>query len=122
MMFTMASDDLSEGQPAYVRLLLLILGEAIAGVVLYALFSFMPVAVEIIVVALAWIVVANDNFNPSKNKSLASLLCGITAAFTVVCNILARLSHHGTAHEDIWLRLSLVGACLMATLIFLDRR
>ena len=117
----MASDDLSDRLPAYVRLLLLILGEAIAGVFLYALFSFMPMA-EILIIVVAGVIIANNNFNPSKNKSLASLLCGITAAFTVVCNVVARLSHRGTAHEDMWLRLSLVGAGLMATLIFLDRR
>jgi Ca2+/Na+ antiporter len=113
----MASANLSAGRPAYVRFLLLLLGEAIAGVILYAVFTFMPTAAQIAITLTAWAVIVNDIFDPKKNKSLGSLLCGITAIPAFSCFVAWRITH-----EDVWSRLMLVGLCLMAALIFLDRR
>ena len=63
-------------------------------------------------------VIENDIiFHPKKNKSLASLLCGITAIPVFSCGFA-----WGITHEDVWSKLSLTEACLMAALIFLDRR
>jgi hypothetical protein len=114
----MASEDLSDGHPAYVRFLRLLLGEAIVGVFLYAVFTFMPMAVQIVITLTALVVIENDIiFHPKKNKSLASLLCGVTAIPAFSCGVAWRITH-----EDVWSKLSLTGGCLMAALIFLDRR
>jgi hypothetical protein len=114
----MASEELSNARPAYVRFLLLLLGEAVAGVFLYALFTFMPTAVQIPIVLAAWAMLAYDNiFHPKKNRSLGSLLCTITGIPVFCCGVAWRITH-----EDVWSRLALTGACLMAALIFLDRR
>ena len=89
----------------------------IAGVLLYALFTLVPFAVQMTIAVAGWLVIVNDNLDPLKNKSLASMLCGFTAAPTVFCAVAWRITH-----EDVWSRLMLVGSCLMAALIFLDRR
>jgi hypothetical protein len=114
----MASERLSDGRPAYARFLLLLLGEAVAGICIYAVFTFMPTAVQMPVTFTAWVIVAGDNIlHPRKNKSLAALLCAITAAAASFCGIEWRITN-----QDFWSRLMLTGLCLMATLIFLDRR
>jgi hypothetical protein len=114
----MASENLNDGRAAYVRFLLLLLGEAIAGVFLYAVFTFMPMFVQLIIVLTGFVILDNDIiFHPQKNKSLASLLCAITAIPAFSCGVAWRITH-----EDVWSRLMLTGACLMAALIFLDRR
>ena len=113
----MALGIFSDRRPVYVRLLFLILGEALAGVILYALFTFMSFAVQMVVATASWAVIANANCFPLKNKSLGSLLSGLTALPAVFCFVEWRISH-----EDLWSRLMLVGCCLMAALIFLDRR
>jgi len=113
----MASEELSDGRTAYARLLLLLLGEVVAGICIYGVFTFMP-AVQMPITFTAWAIVAGDNIlYPKKNKSLSSLLCWITAVLTSFCGIEWR-----TTHLDIWSRLMLTGLCLMAALIFLDRR
>ncbi len=120
MVFAMPSENLNGGRTAYERflLLLLLLGEAIAGVFLYTIFTFMPTAVQILATLTSWAVIADDNiFHPQKNKSLGSLLCAITAIFFVSSGIAWRINH-----KDVWWRLMLTGACLTAGLIFLDRR
>ena len=38
----MSSGSLNSGRPTYERFLLLLLGEAVAGVFLYAVFTFIP--------------------------------------------------------------------------------
>ena len=114
----MAPEDLSDGRPAYGRFLLLLLGETVAGVFLYAVFTFMPTTVQMVVTFLSWAIILNDiTFHSTKNKSLGSLLCAITAIPVVCCGVAWRITH-----EDVWSRLMLTGACLMAALIFLDRR
>jgi hypothetical protein len=114
----MASEDLSEGRPAYVRFLLLLLGEVIAGLFLYATLTFMPLLVQIVIALIGLVILQNDIlFHPKKNRSLASLLCGITAIPAFSCYIAWRVTH-----GEVWERLILVGGSLMAALIFLDRR
>jgi len=109
---------LSDGRPAYARFLLLLLGEAAAGLFLYAVFTFMPMAAQALITIAAYAVLANDIiFQPRKGKSFGSLLCGITAIPACACGVGWRITH-----EDIWSRLMLTGACLMAGLILLDRR
>lgn len=118
MVSAMAPENVSDGLSASVRFLLLLFGEAIAGVFLYAVFTFMPVAVQIVPTLTSWAVIANDNiFHPQKNKSLGSLLCAITAILFVACGVVWRMNH-----KDLWWRLTLTGACLTAGLILLDRR
>jgi|SRR5580693_996271 hypothetical protein len=114
----MSSESLNSGRPTYERFLLLLLGEVIAGFFLYGTFTFMPTAVQMVITFTSWVVIANDNISyPKKNKSLASLLCGITALCAVCCFVAWRVTH-----RDIWSRLILTGLCLMAALIFWDRR
>jgi ABC-type sugar transport system permease subunit len=117
----MSSENLNGGRPAYSaykRFLLLLLGEAIAGFFLYGIFTFMPMAVQMVITLTSWVVIMNDNiFHPQKNRSLGSLLCGITAIPVFSCFVAWRITH-----EDVWSRLMLVGGCLMAALIFSDRR
>ncbi len=113
----MVSENLSGGRPAYVRFLLLLLGEAIAGLFLYATFKFMPVAVQMLIGLASWAILFGENLTFPKNKSLGSLLCGITGVASFSCSIAWRVTH-----GEIWSRLALVGACLLAALIFLDRR
>ena len=113
----MTSEGLSDARPAYARFLLLLLGEVVAGICIYALFTVMP-AVQMPITVTAWVIVAGDNIlHPRKNRSLASLLSAITAVPTSFCGIEWRISH-----EDVWSRLMLTGLCLMGSLIFLDRR
>ena len=114
----MASEELNAGRAAYMRLVLLLVGEAIAGLFLYATFTFMPIAVQTLIVLTGFVIVQIDIiFYPKKNKSLASLLCGITAILVVSSGVAWRITH-----GEVWSRLMHVGACLMAALIFLDRR
>jgi hypothetical protein len=113
----MAAGIFGENRPVYARLLLMILGEAIAGVFLYAFFTFMPVAVQMLVATASWAIVGYENLTFPKNKSLGSLLCGITAFASSLCFVAWRITH-----GEIWSRLILVGTCLLAALVFLDRR
>ena len=94
-----------------------ILGEAIAGALLYGFFTFMPVAVQMLIAVASWLIVVNENLTFPKNKGIGSLLCGITAVAGFSCFMMWRITH-----EEIWSRLMLVGTCLLAALIFLDRR
>jgi hypothetical protein len=108
------------GRPAYVRFLLLLLGEVIAGLFLYATFTFMPTAVQMVIALTSLMIVRYDNiFRPKKNKSLGSMLCGITAFLSFFCWVAWRITHQ---NENFWIRLGLVGVCLTAALIILERR
>jgi hypothetical protein len=114
----MATQGLRDSRPAYVRFWQLLLGEVVGGLFLYAVFTFLPTAVQMAITLISYAVIANDViFHPEKNKSLGSLLCAITAIPAVSCGIAWRITH-----EDVWSRLTLTGACLMAALIFFDRR
>jgi drug/metabolite transporter (DMT)-like permease len=114
----MPSKESDAGRPVYVRFLLLLVGEAIAGLALYAAFAFMPMAVQMVIVLTSFVIVQIDIiFYPKKNKSLASSLCGITAILLAASGVAWRITH-----EEVLSRLMLIGACLLAGLIFLDRR
>ena len=116
----MASEESNTGRPVYLRFLLLLVGEAIAGLILYATFPFMPSGVKLVIVVTVFVIVQIDIiFRPKKNKSLASLLCGITASLSFLCWVAWRITHE---NENFWLRLGLVGGCLAAALIVLEWR
>jgi hypothetical protein len=113
----MASGIFDESRPLYVRLPLMILVETIVGVFLYGLFTFIPLAIQMLIAVASWVIVVNDNLTFPKNKSLGSLLCGITGAAIFSCGVAWRITN-----QEFWSRLMLVGTCLLAALIFLDRR
>jgi len=73
---------------------------------------------------LAFIFVEHDNRSGQKQRSLGNLLCGITAIATAAFSIVSRFAYRGVLHwrEEPWFRLMCTAACLMALLIFLDRR
>jgi hypothetical protein len=81
----MTSENSSGGMPAYARFLLLFLGEGIVGIVLYSLFTRIPVAVQVLIFVAALVVVKIDNFERSKDKTIASILCGATLGVAVFC-------------------------------------
>ena len=98
----MVPEELNTGRPAYLRFLLLL--PAVQMVI--AFMGFVIVQIDII-------------FCPKKNKSLASLLCGITAFLSFFCWVAWRVTHQ---NENFWFRLGLVGGCLAAALIVLEWR
>jgi hypothetical protein len=48
---------------------LLLLGEAIIGLFLYAVFTFVPLAVQMTIAVAAWLIIANNIFFPKKKKA-----------------------------------------------------
>jgi hypothetical protein len=113
-----SSANSTDGQSVYVRMALLIVGWAIAGLLLYAFSTFLPGAVLATIAMVAWAIVKLDRVS-RKNKSLASVLCGITCLLTGVCGAALWATHR---HKHILVRLIFVGICLGAGLILLDRR
>ncbi len=114
----MSSENFSDGQSVYVRMALLVVGWAIAGLLLYVLSTFLPGAVFGSIAIVAWAIVRLDSVS-RHNKSLASLLCKITCLLTAVCSVALWVGHW---HEHLMVRLIFVGICLGAGLILLDRR
>ena len=110
----------SDGQSIYARFALLTVGWASAGVLLYVLSTVLPVEVLAFIAIGAWAIVRLDTVS-RKNKSLASLLCGITCLLTAVCAVALRITHWHW-HDYVLGRLIFVGLCLGAGLILLDRR
>jgi hypothetical protein len=104
-------------QPIHIRLLLLMLGEVIVGTLLFAFFTVMPLAVQLLFGLAAWAIGAIGVFDSLKKKSVGSLLRRMTAASAGLC-----LVGWIIAREDIWWRLVLVHLCLMAALRFIDDR
>ena len=115
MAFEKPSDDHYVAQSTYLRLAGLIVAWAIAGLLLYAICTFLPNAVMAIVVLVAWAIV---RFDSRKIKSLTSVLSAITCSLTGVCALAMHFSHW---HEDVMTRLMFIGLCLGAGLILLDR-
>jgi len=107
----------SDGQSIYARLALLIVGWATAGVLLYILSTVLPVEVLVLIVFVARAIVRLDDVS-RKNKSLASLLCGITCLLTGVCAVALRITHWHW-HDYVLGRLIFVGICLGAASYFL---
>jgi len=103
-----------------VRLAFLIVGWAIAGVVLYVISMFLPGVLLVAIAIAAWATVKLDRVS-RKNESLASSLCGITALLTGVCGAVLWFTHEHW-HDRVLARLIFVGVCLGAGLILLDRR
>ena len=95
----------------------MVLGELIAGTLLYAAFELMPLSVQVLIVFASWIIVSVENLTFPKNRSVASILCGITAVCCFLCGAEWRITG-----SEVWSRLGLVCGCLMASLVFLDRR
>jgi hypothetical protein len=114
--FENSSDDQTIDRSVYPRIALLIVGWAIAGVLLYVLSTILPIAVMGGIVFVAWAIV---RFDSRKTKSLGSLLCAITCSLTGVCALAMHFTHW---HEDVMARLIFVGLCLGVGLILLDRR
>jgi hypothetical protein len=115
-----SDQNFGDTQSVYVRLVLLTIAWATAGVLLYALFTFTPRAIQVTVAAMSWLIVVIDDFEPRKNKSLASYLCGFTGILIYVCSVVSTVFAHW--HEEVCVRLIIVGVCLAAGLILLDRR
>jgi hypothetical protein len=106
-----------ESRPVYARLTLVFFCELVVGVCLYALFTFMPLGVQALIVFTSWIIVSIENLTFPKNRSIASILCAITGTVCLFCGIAWRI----TGSEG-WSRAGLVCGCLLAGLVFLDRR
>jgi hypothetical protein len=121
----MSLENPSDGLPAYTRFWLLVLGEAIAGVVLYALFPFMPAAVQVLVFLTATAIAVVGRPKRNEEKSLASLVSAYTGVFVricVICVIVLERSRLMITREDVEWRVVFVGVCLVAALRLLDRR
>lgn len=73
------------------RVLVLMAGWATAAVVLYALFTFVPRAIQVTIAAVCWLVVVIDDFEPRKSKSLAWYLCGFTGLLVYVCSVVSTI-------------------------------
>jgi hypothetical protein len=99
------------------RFALLVVAEAVVGLFLYALFTFIPVELQVLISMACWVIVRIERWTFPKNKSLASLLCAVTGVAVFLCWLAWRITH-----EQVWSSLGFVGVCLMAGLIFLDRR
>jgi len=118
----MALGNPSDDLPAYARFLLLFLAEAIVGVALYSLFTRTPVALQMLFFAAAAVVVRLAHYKHPNDKTIASILCGLTLGFAGFCGIVSRITQRVTTLEDVWARLMMVGFCLVAVLMVLDRR
>ena len=95
MAFENPSDYQSIGRSVYLRTVLLIIGWAIAGFLLYALSTFLPIAVMVIILLVAWTIV---RFDSRQTKSLGSVLCAITCSLTGACALAMHFTHW---HEDV---------------------
>lgn len=121
----MAPENLSAGMPAYVRLLLLALGAAIAGAALWAIFPFLPAIVQIIVMLAACVIATRGNFKTGDEKTLASLLVVYIAVLVrifAVCMILWESVRPRVPRSDAEFRVWFVVSCLVAGLRLLDGR
>jgi hypothetical protein len=112
-----APSNVPEHKMDWRRFTLLVVAEAVVGLFLYALFTFIPVALQVLITVASWVIVAIETWTFPKNKSLGSLLRAITSAAVFLCWLAWRITY-----EQVWSRVELVGVCLMAGLIFLDRR
>src|SRR5271168_2319258 len=121
----MAPEDPSDGLPGHVRFLLLVAAVAIAGVVLYALFPFLPAVVQAFIMLAACVIAVRGNSAPNEEKTLASLVCAYIAVFVricVVCVIVWESIRPRIARDDTEFRVWFVAACLVAGLRLLDGR
>jgi uncharacterized membrane protein len=128
MVFAMAPENPSDGLPASVRFLLLALGEVIAAVVLYELFPFVPLAMQVFVILAAIVIVKSGRSQPNEEKTLALLLCVCTGVLLLLVRFsiifVKNLGSSGSraARNDLEFRVVFVGVCLVAALRLLDGR
>jgi hypothetical protein len=95
------------------------------GWVLYALFPFMPAAVQVLVFLTATAIAVVGRPKRNEEKSLASLVSAYTGVFVricVICVIVLERSRLMITREDVEWRVVFVGVCLVAALRLLDRR
>jgi hypothetical protein len=124
----MAPENPSNGLPANLRFLLLALGAAIAAGVLYAVFPFLPDALQVFIALAACLIAMHGGSKPNDEKTLASLLCAYIAVLLVlarVCIIFVTMlgsSVSTTARIDLEPRVVFVASCLAAALRLLDGR
>lgn len=109
-------ENRSAGQSICARLVLLIIGWATAGVLLYALSTALPVEVLMIIAFVAWAIVRLDTVS-RKNKK-PGIAAWLDCLLTAVCAVVLRFTHW---HGYILGRLIFVGVCLVAGLILLDQ-
>jgi hypothetical protein len=105
--------------------LLLVVGAAIAGALLYALFPFLPAVVQVFVMLAACVIATCGNFKSGDEKSLASLLVAYIAVFVricAVCMIVWESVRPRAARDDAQFRVWFVASCLVAVLRLLDGR
>jgi hypothetical protein len=112
-----APSNIFEYKMNWRRFALLVVAEAVVGLFLYALFTFIPVELQVLISVACWVIVRIERWTFPKNKSLASLLCAVTGVAVFLCWLAWRITH-----EQVWSSSGFVGVCLMAGLIFLDRR
>ncbi|HEX8814790.1 MAG TPA: hypothetical protein VF753_04755 [Terriglobales bacterium] len=105
-----------DSRPAWSALALSGILELAVAAVLYAVFTYAPLTLGIIVISLAWIVIQIDIFDPLRTGSFLSRLTVITEVLMAVCFVAWRITH-----QDTWLRFTLVGSALVGGLVFLDR-
>jgi hypothetical protein len=121
----MAPENPNDGLPTSARFLLLVLGAAIAGAVLYALFPLLPAAVQVLVMLAACAIAISGSSKPSEEKRLASLLCAYIAVFVricVICVIVWESSRPRITRDDDEFRVWFVASGLVAVLRLLDGR
>ena len=105
------------GRSAYMYLLLWIFGEAIVGVFFYALFTYMPDFVKIIVCGAAMIIWYDYRyFRKRTGKIYAGPLFLLPLIFALFCLVMWKITG-----EDVWGRLVIACECVQAVYIVFDR-
>jgi hypothetical protein len=105
-----------ENRPALGLVVLCVVVELIAGLLLYAVFTFVSMTVGVIIALVGWVAIQVDIFDPLRTKSVWSRLSAITAVPATAFFVAWRVTD-----QDVWLRLVLVGSALMGGLVLLDR-
>ena len=114
--FVASPSNVPEHKMDWRRFTLLVVAEAVVGLLLYALFTLIPVALQMLITVASWVIVEIETWIFRKTRASVPL-----SAITSVVGLLCWLAWR-TTHEQVWSRVGLVGGCLMAGLIFLDRR
>jgi hypothetical protein len=65
----MTPENPSDSLPSYVRFLSLVLGTAVAGAVLYALFPFLPAVVQVFLMLAACLIAMKGNSKPMMRRA-----------------------------------------------------
>lgn len=105
-----------ENRPTWGVVALFVVVELLAGLLLYAVFTFVSMTVGVIIALVGWAAIRVDIFDPLRTNSLWSRLSAITAVPATAFFIAWRVTDQG-----VWLMLMLVGSTLMGGLVLLDR-